>query len=118
MSYQRLTDAQWERIAFLLPEQEMGRPRTRDREILDAILYVLLTGCGWCALPDYFPPKSTVHKRFQIWAKAGFFQKVLRELKKEVETPVYYLDSSLKAAKKGEIRLAEHTKSSGEVKSH
>ena len=102
MSYQALTDAQWERVAWLIPEQQMGRPRTRDREILDAILYVLATGCAWGALPTYFPPKSTVHKRLKVWTEAGFFKKVLRELKRSLpDSQVYYLDSTVKVAKKG-----------------
>jgi len=108
MAFHVLTDEQWERVAFFIPEQEMGRPRTRDREIFNAILYILSTGSRWVELPDYFPPKSTVHKRFQEWAKARFFEKALRELSKDLpESQVYHLDSSLKAAKKGAIRLAE-----------
>ena len=108
MGYQPLTDAQWERLAFFIPEQEMGRPRTRDREILNAILYILYTGCPWCSLPSHFPPRATVHHRFQVWAKAGFFKKALRELKKSLpESDIYYLDSSLKRAKKGGTRLAK-----------
>jgi transposase len=108
MAFQPLSDEQWERISFFVPEQEMGRPRTRDREILDAILYVLSTDCRWCELPERFPPKSTVHKRFQEWAKARFFEKALRELSKDLPaSETYHLDSSLKAAKKGETRSAE-----------
>lgn len=112
MAFQVLTDAQWERVAFFIPEQVMGRPRTRDREIFNAILYVLSTGSRWGELPDSFPPKSTVHKRFQEWAKARFFEKALRELVKDLpESQVYQLDSSLKAAKKGAIRLVEPDRS-------
>lgn len=111
MSYQPLTDAQWERVSFFLPEQERGRPRKRDREILDAILYVLSTDCRWSELPAHFPHRSTVHHRFQVWAKSGFFKKVLRELKRmaieEEAKKQYYLDSSLKRAKKGVIKSAQ-----------
>ena len=107
MSYQPLTDEQWEKVAFLIPEQEMGRPRTRDREILDAILYILYNGCPWGALPASFPPRATVHRRFKVWSKAGFFKKVLRELKKSLpEQDIYYLDSSLAMAKKGATKWA------------
>ena len=108
MAFQPLSDEQWERISFFIPEQEMGRPRSKDREILDAILYVLSTGSRCGELPNYFPPKSTVHDRFQEWVKARFFEKALRELSKDLPaSEVYHLDSSLKAAKKGETRLAE-----------
>ena len=112
MSFRALSDAQWERISFFIPEQEMGRPRTRDRQILNAILYVLSSGCRWCELPAWCPPKSTVHRRFQAWAKSRFFEKALRELAKELpESETYHLDSSLKAAKKGAIRLVEPVQS-------
>lgn len=89
-------------MAFFIPKQEMGRPRMRDWQIFRAILYVLSTGSRWAELPVSFPPKSIVHKRFQAWAKARFFEKALRELSKDLpDSEVYYLDSSLKAAKKG-----------------
>lgn len=102
MSYRTLTDEEWADISWLLPEQERGRPRTRDREMLDAILYVLWSGCRWEDLPEYFPPRATVHRRFKVWSKAGFFEKMLRMLKKRLpESEVYHLDASVKAAKKG-----------------
>lgn len=113
MGYQRLTDAQWERVSFFLPEQERGRPRGRDREMLDAILYVLVTDCRWSELPAEFPHRATVHHRFQVWAKCGFFKKVLRELKRmalaaEGERRQFHLDSTLKRAKKGEIKSVRY----------
>lgn len=102
MSYQPVTDEQWEMISFYIPEQERGRPRTRDREIFNAILYVLSTDCRWEELPAHFPPRSTVHKRFQVWSKAGFFQRILRHLARRLpESNIYYLDSALRMAKKG-----------------
>lgn len=111
MGYQALTDAQWEHVSFFLPEQERGRPRGRNREMLDAILYVLSTDCRWAELPGEFPHRATVHHRFQVWAKCGFFKKVLRELKRIAlegeeggEREQVYMDSTLKRAKKGEIK--------------
>ena len=102
MSYKPLTDEQWEDIAWLIPIQETGRPRGRDREIFEAISYVLSTGCRWEELPDRFPPKSTVHKRFQIWSEAGFFEKAFRRLRWSFPpSSVYHLDASAKSAKKG-----------------
>lgn len=102
MGYKKLTDPQWERIEHLIPQQHMGRPRSRDREMLDGILYVLHTGCRWEELPKDFPPKSSVHNRFRQWAKSGFFRQVLRHLRRDLpESTVFHLDSMLKAAKKG-----------------
>jgi transposase len=102
MGYRKLSDGQWEMLEHLVPKQEMGRPRSRDREMLDAILYVLHTGCRWEELPKEFPPKSSVHSRFRVWAKTGFFKQVLRTLGRHLApSQVFHLDSTLKAAKKG-----------------
>jgi transposase len=45
MAYKPLTDSQWALIEPHIPKQKMGRPRTRNREILEAILFVLSTNC-------------------------------------------------------------------------
>ena len=57
-----LTDAEWALIAPLIrPAKRGGRPRSVDvREVLNAIFYVLWTGCQWKALPKDLPPRSTV----------------------------------------------------------
>src|SRR4051794_27557813 len=57
-----LTDAEFALLAPPLPApSRLGRPREVDlREVLDAILYLLRTGCPWRLLPKEFPPKSTV----------------------------------------------------------
>ena len=59
-----LTDEQWELLSPLLPAAKPGgRPRTVElREILNAILYVLRTGCAWRMLPHDLPPWQTVYK--------------------------------------------------------
>ena len=102
MAWKPLNDLQWEFIKPLIPEQHMGRPRSRDREILDAIIYVLTTGIQWDNLPKEFPPKSTVHRRFQIWRKAGFFRKLFRKASHLVDNDtVQHLDTTIRQAKKG-----------------
>src|ERR671919_606257 len=56
-----VTDAQWALVEPLIPVYPGGRPRKTDvRDVLDAVLYVLRTGCQWRYLPKDFPPKSTV----------------------------------------------------------
>src|SRR5436189_365199 len=73
----------WESIALLLPEHKNthrfggGRPRTPDRVCMEAILFVLRTGCQWKALnATRFCPGSTAHDRFQEWVAAGVFQEM------------------------------------------
>jgi transposase len=67
------TDREWTMIEALLPPpRRLGRPRWRDlRTIVDAILYILATGCQWRALPTDFPPRSTVQGYFYRWRDDG-----------------------------------------------
>ena len=68
-----LTDAEWALVAPLIrPAKRGGRPRTVDiREVLNAIFYVLWTGCQWKALPKDLPPRSTVWEYLDLWAGTG-----------------------------------------------
>ncbi len=68
-----VTDEQWALIEpHLPPEPGGGRPRKTDvRDVLDAILYILRTGCQWRYLPVDFPPKSTVWRYFDRWRRDG-----------------------------------------------
>lgn len=79
----RVSDELWEKIQPLLPEHPNthrfggGRPRADDRTCMDAIFYVLRTGCQWGALDETgICPHSTAHDRFQEWVEAGVFQKL------------------------------------------
>src|SRR3954463_538482 len=64
-----LTDAEWALVAPLIrPAKRGGRPRTVNvREVLNAIFYVLWTGCQWKALPKDLPPRSTVWEYLDLW---------------------------------------------------
>jgi putative transposase len=72
-----VSDALWARVAPLIPpapsHAKGGRPRVADRRIFAALVYLLRTGEQWNALPDEFPPSSTVHDRMQEWERLGFF---------------------------------------------
>lgn len=67
------TDAEWRTIEGVLPPpRQLGRPRAVDlRTIVNAILYILATGCQWRALPINFPPRSTVQGYFYRWRDDG-----------------------------------------------
>jgi len=64
-----MTDEEWSVIAPLMPDRSrLGRPRKVDlRVVVNAILYVLATGCQWRALPKDFPPRSTIQGYFYRW---------------------------------------------------
>ena len=81
-----LTDAQWALIEPNLPlEPDFGRPRKTDmRDVVDAILYILRTGCQWRYLPIDFPPKSTVWRYFDAWRKDGTLDRVHDALRRKV----------------------------------
>jgi transposase len=102
MAWKRLTDDEWGYIEPHIPQQGRGRPRKNDREIMDAILFILSTNIRWSEFPPGFPPKSTVFDRFKVWVKAGFFKKLPSLLRRELPKPrTYHLDSTIKSSKKG-----------------
>lgn len=67
-----LTDTQWQLIELLLPApKQFGRPPTDRRRLLDALLYVVKSGCPWRLLPKNFPSWKTVYGRFRKWCLDG-----------------------------------------------
>jgi transposase len=81
-----LTDLQWEIIEPMLPLPKwMGRPFKHDRrDIVDAILYVVRTGCAWRYLPVDFPPWQTVYGHFMQFNQRGTTERILDELREQV----------------------------------
>ena len=108
-----LTDPQWNRVAPLLPKKRSrrGRPRTASyREILNAILYLIRTGCAWRLLPHDLPHWKTVYTYFRLWRLAGLWEKIHERLReetrraagREVSPSAAILDSqSVKTTEKG-----------------
>lgn len=67
-----VTDDQWALVEPLIPVYTGGRPRkTSTGDVLDAVFYVLRTGCPWRYLPADFPPESTVWRYFDEWRHNG-----------------------------------------------
>ena len=81
----RIPDDLWRRIEPLLPPRPrypLGchNPRVPDRVAMDAIVFVLRTGCQWNALDATgICSSSSAHRRFQEWTKAGVFAAFWRE---------------------------------------
>ncbi|MEM3172283.1 MAG: IS5 family transposase [Candidatus Nitrosotenuis sp.] len=82
-SHFHIRDKLWKSIEVLIPKEKrkkkMGRKRMDDRKALNAIFYVLRTGCQWKALPRSPGAPSTVHDRFQQWRDAGLFERLWKE---------------------------------------
>ena len=83
-----ISDEFWEAVKDAIPKKErdtqktyknkpgQGRKPMDARKALEGILYVLRTGCQWKALPREYGSGSAVHRHFQEWGKAGFFEKI------------------------------------------
>ena len=81
-----LSDAEWECIEPHLPTPKAdGRPRIHPlREILDAIFYIVRSGCAWRLLPHEFPPWKTVHHYFRTWRIDGIWKKLHAALRERL----------------------------------
>lgn len=110
-----LTDEQWATIQPLIPKQKgPGKPRADDRETLDAILYVLSTGCRWENLKKirYSHHYTTAWRRLKRWEEDGTWKRILDTLISKgyslgvVRMDELSIDSTTVPAKKGESRLA------------
>ncbi len=75
-----LSDAEWTRLRSFLPTPKAeGRPRTHSlRDVLDAIFYVLKSGCHWRLLPHDFPPWSAVYYHFRRFRLNGSWSLILK----------------------------------------
>jgi transposase len=111
-----LTDEEWSLVCPLIPPARRGgrRREVNVREILNAIFYVLWTGCQWKALPKDLPPKSTAHHYFMLWDWDGTLERIHHALYvatreqggREASPTAAIIDSqSAKAAPKGGLRL-------------
>ncbi len=81
-----LTDEEWYLLEPHLPApKKRGRPRLHSpREILDAVFYVLKSGCQWRMLPRDFPPWKTVFHYFRRWRSDGIWERMSRLLRRRL----------------------------------
>jgi putative transposase len=82
-----LTDQEWEYISPLTKNVDTNRgrkPKYGKREMLNAIFYLLRTGCSWRHLPHDFPPWKTVYTQFRAWKLDSFFEKANHVLRGEL----------------------------------
>jgi putative transposase len=81
-----LSDAEWAIIEPLVPGcKGAGRPREVNiREVINAIFYLLRTGCAWRHLPHDFPPPGTVYDYFSSWTRNGTLKPIHDTLRRQV----------------------------------
>ena len=109
------TDAEWKQIEPLVPGPKLfGRPpRYEKRAILDAVFYVVRSGCAWRMLPHDLPPWRIVYYYFMVWRRAGLWQKMhdtlrdqvrIKSGKKKAPTAAILDSQSVKVSNHGGVR--------------
>ena len=84
-----LTEAQWLQLEPLLTvvrgdRHGGGRPRKYElRRVVDAMLYVVKTGCQWRQMPVNFPPWQSVYQQFRLWRDSGVWERVGKTLREQ-----------------------------------
>ncbi|MEO8072615.1 MAG: IS5 family transposase [Acidobacteriota bacterium] len=81
-----LTDSQWNHIKDLFPEPKaIGRPREIDfRQVVNAILYLLFTGCQWRFIPNDYPSWQSVYGYFRAWQDSGLWFRLHETLRSDL----------------------------------
>lgn len=77
-----VSEAEWKRMAWMIPKaQGAGRPLELDlRLVINAIFYVLVTGCQWRNLPNDYPNPNSVYYHFRKWSRDGTWQRINRAI--------------------------------------
>ena len=92
-----LGDAQWERLAPLLPGKpgDPGRSGDNNRMFVEGVLWIVRTGAPWRDLPTCFGNWFAVWKRFRRWALNGVFDRIFQELSGEPDFEYALIDGTI-----------------------
>jgi transposase len=98
-----LSDAQWERIAPLLPGKpgDPGRSGADNRRFVEAVLWLVRTGAPWRDLDKKFGHWNSVFRRFRRWALKGIFEAVFRHLSGDPDFEYAIIDGTI-------VRVHQH----------
>ena len=79
-----LRDNEWELVKDFFKKRDNRGVEATDskRDIVDAILYIVKTGCQWDMLPNDYPNYKTVHEYFMNWSRDGIWEEALDKLNK------------------------------------
>jgi putative transposase len=77
-----VSEAEWKRMAWMIPRAKgAGRPIELDlRMVVNAIFYILVTGCQWRNLPNDYPNPNSVYYHFRKWSRDGTWQRINRAM--------------------------------------
>lgn len=92
-----LSEAQWIRVAPLLPGKsgDPGRTGSDNRLFVNGCLWVLRSGAHWRNLPERYGRWKTVHRRFSRWCHAGVWERVFEALTVDRDNKYLMLDSTI-----------------------
>ena len=92
-----LSEAQWQKIAPMLPGKagDPGRTAADNRLFINGVLWVLRSGARWSDLPERYGKYKTVHKRFTRWARAGVWEGIFAALARDRDNEYLMIDSSI-----------------------
>ena len=88
MRRHELSDVEWLLVESVLPRQRQGgrgRPPKTNREMLNAMMWILKTGAPWRDLPERFGPWQSVYHYFSQWRQQGVFDRVLEALQMRLD---------------------------------
>jgi mannitol 2-dehydrogenase len=89
------SDAQWARIAPLLPTNVRGKERVDDRRVLSGIVHALKSGGRWADCAGVYGPKKTLYNRFVRWSERGIWEGIFSALAGAEDSPDrLFIDSS------------------------
>lgn len=103
MIRRELTDAQWARIAHLVPGKagDKGRHGEDNRLFVDAVLWILRSGAPWRFLPDAFGKWNSVYMRFLRWSRAGRWESLFKALADDPDFEHVMIDATI-------VRVHQH----------
>lgn len=128
-----LIDEEWSLIETMIPPAKRGgNKRTVNvREVMNGLMYILITGCQWRAIPKDLPPRSTVNYYFCRWQYEGTLERLRHALyvlcreqvHRDASPTAVIIDSqSVKSAEKGgadrPIRLRQWQEDQGQEAAH
>lgn len=98
-----LNDAQWERLAPLLPGKpgDPGRTAADNRRFLEAVLWIVRTGAPWRDLHKEFGHWNSVFRRFRRWARNGVFERLFNSLSGDPDFEFAIIDGTI-------VRVHQH----------
>lgn len=103
MKRHRLTNAQWERIAPVIPGKpgDPGRHGEDNRLFVEAVLWLGRTGAPWRDLPTEFGNWNSTFRRFRRWSKSGVWSRILEKVIEDPDLEHLIIDATI-------IRVHQH----------